>query len=187
MLIVISGPSGAGKSTIVQRILKPLGLELSISATTRPQRKGEVNHRDYHFITRQEFERRIARDEFLEYAEYNGHLYGTPKAPVLDALAQGKDVLLAIDVQGARKIRAAYPDALTIFVTVPNAETLRQRLVARRRGEDKNEIERRLQIAQEEMKCSGEFQHVVVNDVLDDAVAQTQQIITRARQERAAH
>jgi guanylate kinase len=177
-LIVISGPSGSGKSTLVQRLLaRPdLRLEVSISATTRPPRPGEVMDRDYVFLTRDQFE--SLRGEMLESAEVHGHLYGTPSEPVRRSIAQGRCVLLVIDVQGGFQIRRKMPGALLIFVQPPSLERLESRL--RSRGtDDEATIARRLANAQRELEAAESYDVHVINDELDLAVEELASILLR--------
>ena len=172
-LIVISGPSGAGKSTVVQGILEtcPLPLQMSISATTRDPRPGEVEGRDYRFLSREEFQRRRDRNEFLECAEVfgRGHWYGTLKQPVTTGLKQGQWLILEIDVDGALQVIERFPEAITIFVHPGSREELERRL--RNRGTETEEsILRRLAVASEELKLASRYQHVVVNENVEDTV-----------------
>lgn len=181
MLVVISGPSGSGKTSIAREILKRFPkIKESISATTRPMRKGEVDGKDYYFLDRKDFEKRISANGFLEYAEYAGELYGTPREPVDNALANGQTILLEIEVKGARIVRAAFPNALTLFVQPPSLSEARRRLVARHRGESEAEIDRRMEIARQEMACADEFGHRVENADLETAIDQAAKIITDA-------
>lgn len=176
MMVVISAPSGAGKSSLCQRLLNwSPRLMYSVSCTTRAPRVGEQHGRDYFFLSREEFEQRLAADEFLEHAEYNGHYYGTPRRFVEEQLAAGNDVLLDIEVQGARQVmervrggRFAYPQALvTIFLMPPSLELLEQRL--RCRGTDNPEtIRRRLAIAEREMAQWRMYDYVIISGTLDD-------------------
>lgn len=194
LLIVISAPSGAGKSTLCGRLRAAHpGMFYSISCTTRAPRPGEADGREYHFLTEAEFRRRLAAGEFLEHATVHGHLYGTPRTPVLAAMRAGRDVLMDIDVQGAAQIRdrmrEAPPDDplrrgyLDIFVTPPSLAELRRRLETR--GTDRPEvIERRLRKAGAEMARRGEYMHAVVNDRLDEASAQLEAVIAAEREER---
>jgi guanylate kinase len=196
LLIVISAPSGAGKSTLCDRLRAAHpDLRYSISCTTRAPREGEADGRDYHFIPEAEFRRRIAAGEFLEHATVHGHLYGTPRTPVLEAMQAGRDVLMDIDVQGAAQIRSRMQAApaedplrlgyFDIFVVPPSLAELRRRLEGR--ATDRPEvIERRLQKAGEEMARRGEYMHVVVNDRLDDAFAQLESAIASERARRKA-
>jgi guanylate kinase len=147
------------------------GLELSVSATTRGPRDGEVDGRDYHFLTREEFDRRVAAGEFLEFATYSGNRYGTLHSEVDDRLAAGVSVVLEIEVQGARQIRAAVPGAVLVFIAPPTPEALRERLVGR--GADSPEaIESRLRTAIDELAAQDEFTHRIVNDDVDRAAAE---------------
>lgn len=169
MLVIFSGPSGVGKDTVLQEVLKKSSdISLSVSLTTRPMRGAEVNGEDYYFVTREYFERKLSENGFLEYAEYGGNLYGTPKAPVDEMLSAGKNVILEIEVQGAEKIRKLYPDSIGIFVLPPSMSSLEKRL--RGRGTDDEEgIQRRLNIAGEEIRRSVEYDYVVINDSIDEA------------------
>jgi len=161
--VVVSGPSGVGKGTVVSEAvhLRP-SLQVSVSATTRPPRAGETDGVEYHFLSRSEFKSRIADGEMLEYAEFSGHLYGTPRAEVLKALAAGRTVLLEIELQGARQIKTAMPDSLTVFLQPPSMFELAARL--RSRGtEDAEEVDRRLRVAEGEIAAAGEFDVTLVN------------------------
>jgi guanylate kinase len=164
---VITGPSGVGKGTLIGELCRQFpDLRLSVSATTRPPRSGERDGREYHFLTPEEFERRAAAGEFLEHAEYAGNRYGTLSSEV----AEGP-VVLEIEVQGARQVREALPDAVQVFIAPPSTEALRERLIAR--GTDSPEgIRARLAQAEEELGAQGEFQRVVVNDDLGRAAAE---------------
>jgi guanylate kinase len=179
-LIIISGPSGSGKSTIVRRLLKEEGprLRLSVSATTRERRKGEVAGRHYHFWTREQFQRAIDDGAFLESAEVFGNLYGTPRSEVDPFRDRGEGVLLEIDVQGAEQVRRACPDAVSIFLRAPSLEVYEERL--RRRGTESEEvIRRRVEGARRELERAGEYDYQVVNDDLETAVQETLSIIRR--------
>ncbi len=185
-IIVISGPSGSGKTTIVRRVLaEDPSLVYSVSATTRPPRPGEVDGRDYRFLTREEFERRSAADGFAEQAEVFGNLYGTPAEPMRDALANGRVFVLDIDVQGARQIRARFPDAVFVFIKPPSEAVLAERLRGRR-TETPREFARRLEEARRELECAGEYDRAIVNDRLDDAVRELKEVIRQAKEERGA-
>lgn len=171
-LIVISGPSGVGKGTVIAAAMKQRPeLLLSVSATTREPRPGEIDGRSYHYLTRQEFLRRRAEGEMLESAEFAGNLYGTPRLAVSEALAAGRTVLLEIDLAGARQVKAAMPAAVTVFLAPPSMFDLAARL--RSRGtEDPVAVDRRLQVAESELAARGEFDAVLVNtDVGDTARA----------------
>ena len=168
--MVVSGPSGVGKSTLVRELLSEPGVEMSVSCTTRPPRPGEVHGRDYFFLDREELERRVARGEFAEYAEVFGNLYGTPRAFVEERVAAGRDVVMDVDVKGAMLLRDVFPEAVFVFVLPPSREELARRL--RRRGTESEEsIERRLRIADEEVRAAGGYDYVVVNDRLEEAAA----------------
>lgn len=177
--MVFSAPSGAGKSTIVREVLrrKPVpGMELSISATTRPRRPGEEEGRDYYFLSEEEFKSRRERGEFVEWAEVHGHLYGTLRRTVEEALEEGKVLLLEIDVQGARQIRRAFPESVSVFVAPPSLEVLEKRL--RERGRDPEEdIERRLEAAPKELSEAGYYDYIVVNEDLEEAVRAVEAIL----------
>lgn len=181
-LFIVSSPSGGGKTTLIHRLLeRPPGdpLHFSISHTTRPMRAGEVDGREYHFVSVAEFQAMVQRDEFLEHNEVHDNIYGTSKAEVLPRLAAGQDVVLDIDVQGARDIRRVYPDAVAIFIVPSSPGELERRL--RRRGLDGEEvIRKRLINAAKEIQEAGDFAYVIVNDDLDRATLELQSIV-RAR------
>ncbi|HYY21723.1 MAG TPA: guanylate kinase [Thermoleophilaceae bacterium] len=160
-MLVITGPSGVGKGTLIRGLLQRLpGLELSVSATTRPPRPGEVDGRDYHFLSDDEFQRRVDRGEFVEHATYAGHRYGTLRSE-LERPARG--IVLEIDVQGARQVRNALPEATQVFIAPPSLEELRRRL-ERRAADTPEQIRHRLAVALAELAARQEFAHVVVND-----------------------
>ncbi|MDQ3965192.1 MAG: guanylate kinase [Actinomycetota bacterium] len=162
-LIVVSGPSGAGKSTLIREALDAVpGLAYSVSATTRAPREGEVDGRDYIFLTREEFEERISEGWFLEWAEYSGNLYGTPEHRVEELLRKGLSVILEIELQGARQVREKRPDAVMIFVQAPSLEETRKRLQGRA-TEDEKAMEARMTTALTEVSAKGEFDYEVVN------------------------
>jgi guanylate kinase len=181
-LFIVSSPSGGGKTTLIRHLLTdPPGapLHFSVSHTTRPMRSGESNGREYHFVTVEEFQRMVQRDEFLEHNEVHDNIYGTSKAEVLPRLAAGQDVILDIDVQGARDIRRVAPEAVAIFIVPPSPEELSRRLTAR--GLDGPEsIRKRLINAAREIQEVSAFQYVIVNDALDRATLELQSIV-RAR------
>ena len=163
MLIVLSGPSGSGKGTIIKSLLSSRkDTVLSISVTTRQPRPGEVDGVHYFFRTRDEFEEMIASDTLLEYAEYNGNYYGTPKKAVTDMLEQGRDVILKIEVEGAMNIKRLYPDSVTVFILPPDYETLRSRLVGRGTNAA-DDIERRMKKALYEFTLVKNYDYAVVN------------------------
>ncbi len=177
-LIVLSGPSGVGKGTILREVMqRRRELCYSVSATTRPIRPGEVEGKSYYFIDREAFERMIACDELLEYATYAGNYYGTPVKAVEDALANGKSVVLEIEVQGALQIMQSRPDALTIFVAPPSFSSLQERL--QRRGDTAPAIAaKRLKIALEECRLSAHYQYIIVNDTVTHAAQELEAILT---------
>lgn len=187
LLFVVSAPSGAGKSTLLARVMPALpGLGFSVSHTTRAPRPGEVSGRDYHFVGREEFValRERTPSGFLEWAEVHGNLYGTSRAEVEGLLAAGRDVVLDIDVQGARQLRGLLP-AVFIFIAPPSLEELSRRL--RHRGTEAEETVRlRLANAREELQAAGEYDYLVVNETLDEAAAQLRAIVLaeRCRQRR---
>lgn len=176
-LIVITGPSGVGKGTIVRSLLASYPqLSLSISATTRKPRPGEIDGRDYYFVDRAEFETMIAEDKLIEWAEYAGNYYGTPKDKLEATLKQGKWLLLEIELVGARIIKKIFPDALRIFILPPSMAELESRL--RGRGKDSEEaINKRLASAEIEIAASSEFTHCIVNDRLNQTIEEVKKII----------
>jgi guanylate kinase len=176
-VFVITGPSGVGKGTLIRGLMeRHPELELSVSATTRAPRPGERDGVDYHFLTREEFDRRVANGSFVEHADYAGRSYGTLRSELDDRIDAGKPVVLEIEVQGARQVRAAVPDAVQVFIAPPSLDALRTRLVGRG-TDDAGEVERRLRVAEQELTAQPEFGHVVVNDRLDDALAQLSTIL----------
>jgi guanylate kinase len=185
LLFIVSGPSGAGKSTLVNRVLARVpGLVYSISYTTRPQRPTEVEGRDYHFISRREFERLRETGELIEWAEVYGHLYGRSQAALRRELEAGRDVIVSIDVQGAATLRRLPLDSVSIFILPPSFEVLAERLRARERDLSGN-VERRLAIACEEVRQYRDFDYVIINDRLDDALALLEAIILAERHRRS--
>lgn len=179
ILIVVSGFSGAGKGTLMKELLKkyPDDYALSISATSRKPREGEQEGVEYFFKTREEFEKMIEGEELVEYAQYVGNYYGTPKAYVEEQLEAGKDVILEIEIQGALKIKEKFPQTVLMFVTPPSAEELKNRLVGRG-TEDMDTIERRLFRAVEEAEGIEAYDYLVVNDILELCVEEMHQIIS---------
>jgi guanylate kinase len=176
-VFVITGPSGVGKGTLIRLLRERVPeLALSVSATTRQARPGETQGEDYHFISDEEFARHVEAGDFVEWAEYSGRRYGTLREELDRHTSGGRPVLLAIEVQGARQVRETLPDATQIFIRPPSDDALRDRLVGR--GTDTAEqVERRLNVAGEELSAAGEFKHVVVNDRLDEAVDQLEGIV----------
>ena len=171
LLIILSGPSGAGKDTVLKELLAHNDkVRVSISATTRQPRQGEENGRDYHFISREQFETLIQRDGVLEYAEYCGNFYGTPRAQVEAWLDEGLDVVLEIEVQGAKKVMAKCPEAVSVFILPPSFAVLEKRL--RRRATDSEEaVQKRLAAARGEILQAADYDYMVVNDALEDCVS----------------
>lgn len=174
-MLLISGPSGSGKSTICQRLLEDPRVVYSVSATTREPRTGEVYGRDYIFLSKQEFSRRIAAGEFIEHAEVYGSMYGTLRAPMLEAIGAGKVFLVEIDVQGALQLKVLDVPGIYVFISPPDFEVLRKRLVERG-TESPEALERRLQKAKDEYRERVRYDHVVVNDDLHEALARIRSI-----------
>jgi guanylate kinase len=176
-LLVLSSPSGAGKTSIARRLLEVRAdLAYSVSATTRPQRPGETDGRDYHFLPAGEFARRVAAGEFLEHAVYGGHRYGTLRAEVEAIIQRGCHALLDIEIDGARQLRSSYPEAVHVFVLPPSGDELVRRLEGRN-TEDPAAVRRRLDHAAEELAAVGEYGYAVVNDDLARAVARVAAIV----------
>ncbi len=174
-MVLISGPSGSGKSTICKRILEDERVVFSVSATTRDMRPGEIDGRDYRFLDRSDFRRRVDAGEFIEFAEVYGNMYGTLRAPMEEALAAGKVYLVEIDVQGALQLKALGVEGIYVFIAPPSFEVLRERLSGR--GTESPEVlERRLNKAEDEYRERVKYDHVVVNDNLETAVAEVRQI-----------
>jgi guanylate kinase len=175
--VVLSAPSGAGKTTIAKRLLASRSdIGYSVSCTTRSPRAGEVDGQDYHYLSRDEFDARVARGEFAEWAEVHGQRYGTLRSEVERILASGRHVMLDIDVQGARQVTAAFPDAVTIFVVPPSVEVLVARLLGRK-SEDAEALALRLRNARMELLDAPRYQHLVENDDLDRATARVAEIL----------
>ena len=185
ILFIISAPSGSGKSTLVSELRKQVsGVDFAISWTTRAPRGSEENGREYYFTSREEFERMIAQGVFLEHAEVFGHLYGTARKSLDDARAAGHDLILDIDVQGAAQVRARMPEAVGVFVMPPNPRVLRTRLRNRSRAEgvvNEEELYRRLHEASREIEKYRDYGYILVNDILDRAVAQLEAIVLAER------
>ena len=180
VLFVVSGPSGVGKGTINKRLFEEFGdaVAFSVSATTRGPREGEADGREYFFISRQEFEKRVANNEFLEHAEYAGNCYGTPRDYVLSLLERGVSVILEIDVQGAMQVKRRMPECVSVFILPPSFEELEHRL--RGRGtETPEKIERRLAAAKAEMAHAPQYDYQIINDDLDAAYARLREVFIR--------
>jgi guanylate kinase len=176
-VFVITGPSGVGKGTLIRGLMeRHPQLELSVSATTRAPRPGEADGVDYHFLSREEFDKRVAEEAFVEHADYAGRSYGTLRSELEARVRSGTPVVLEIEVQGARQVRAAMPEAVQVFIAPPSLEALRTRLIGRG-TDDAEEVERRLRVAEQELAAQPEFGHVVVNDRLDEALEQLSAVV----------
>jgi guanylate kinase len=181
ILFVVSSPSGGGKGTLIDRVLKTVpDLCYSVSYTTRAPRNGEINGREYFFVTRKEFEEMAAASEFLESAEVHGNLYGTARQQVLNETCAGRDIVLEVDVQGAASVRELPLDSVSIFILPPSFEVLRRRLIARGTDPPK-QLELRLRNAPEELKCYSQFDYVIINDDAESAAAQLGAIVWAER------
>ncbi len=177
ILTIISGFSGAGKGTLLNEMLKKYNnYSLSISATTRKPREGEIDGKSYFFKTKEEFEDMIREDAFIEYASYVGNYYGTPKSYVMDKLEKGQDVILEIEIQGALKVKEKYPEAMLIFISTPNALSLKERLEGRK-TENVDQIKARLKRAAEEASSMEKYDYILINDNLNEAVDNLHQLI----------
>ena len=177
-LIILSGPSGAGKSTIISNVIaKRNDLSFSVSATTRQPRQGEKEGTNYYFTNREEFLKMVSEGKFLEYAEYAGSLYGTPKAPVLDILSSGKSVILDIETKGAEQVKKSMPEAVTVFIIPPSLSELESRLIQRNQNSYEN-ISRRMEIARSEYEVAESYDYVVVNADHREAEYELDSIIT---------
>ena len=177
---MITGPSGVGKGTLIRGLLERVpGLGLSVSATTRAPRPGESDGVDYHFMTPEEFEHRVAAGDFVEHATYSGNRYGTLRSELERHLDEGDGVVLEIEVEGARQVRGAIPEAIAVFIAPPSREALRARLVGR--GTDSSEqVDARLETAERELVAQPEFAHVLVNDRLEQAIDELASIVRSA-------
>lgn len=181
MLILLSGPSGSGKGTVCNHLINTLrGIRLSVSATTRQPRPGEVHGRDYYFMSREEFEKLTGEGGFLEWAPIYGYLYGTPAGPVREALSRGEDVILEIDVQGGLQVKEHFPDAVLIFLIPPSRSALESRLIARG-TESQAEIEKRMLWVDTELGFISRYDYVLVNDQISDTVAGVRCIVEAER------
>lgn len=179
LLVVFSGPSGVGKGTVRKKVFERLGEQLyfSISMTTRGIREGEANGVDYHFVSRDEFLKELDRDNLLEYNEYVGNFYGTPKDMVFNEMENGKDVILEIEVNGAKQIKEKVPNCISIFIAPPSFDALKERLIGRN-TDSPEVIEKRLKKAEEEIALAKNYDYVVINDNIDDAANEVVSILT---------
>lgn len=181
ILITFSGPSGSGKDTVLNKLIKKRDdTGISISMTTRKMREGEIDGVHYYFVTRDFFEKKIEADGMLEYAEYAGNLYGTPKDPVDEMIKAGKVVILEIEVQGAEKIKQKYPEVVSVFLMPPSLGVLEERLRGRN-TDDEETISHRLVIAREEIRKASDYDYIVINDDIDSAVEKFSGIIDAER------
>ncbi len=181
ILIILSGPSGSGKDTVLNELVKDRDdIKVSISMTTRQKRDAEIDGTHYYFVDREYFEKKIADNKMLEFAEYADNYYGTPKEPVDEMLSNGKAVILKIEVQGAEKIRKLYPNVISIFLMPPSIRVLENRLRGRN-SEDEETVNHRLVIAREEMRRASEYDYIVVNDTVEQAVEGINTIISAER------
>lgn len=176
LLVVISGPSGTGKGTVCKALLERNDFWISISATTRKPRDGEVDGVNYYFLTKDDFESKIKNKDFLEYAEVYGNYYGTPKKNALDAMNLGKDVILEIDIQGALKVKENYPEGVFIFILPPSMEELKHRIIGRG-SETQESLITRFKSAYKEINYISKYNYGVINDTVDNAVKKIESII----------
>lgn len=184
MLIVISGPSGSGKGTIIKEVMKKIpDLIYSVSYTTRPKREGEIEGKDYFFISKDEFEKLIDEDFFIEWAKVYDYYYGTGKEFVLNNLNDNKDVILEIEIQGAKKIREIYDkkNVIFIFIAPPDFKELEKRIMNRKRGETEEEIKKRMDFAKKEIEESKNYDYIIINDNINKAVKKIVNIINKER------
>jgi len=180
LLVVISGPSGAGKGTICKALLNENKFWISVSATTRQARNGEVDGVNYYFLSKEEFKKRISQNDFLEYAEVYGNFYGTPRSKVLEAIDNGDDVILEIDIQGALKVKESYPEGVFIFILPPSMEELKKRII-NRGSETPESLMTRFTSAYKEINYVSKYNYAVVNDTVGEAVKKIQGIIVAER------
>lgn len=180
LLVVISGPSGAGKGTICKALLDKNDFWISVSATTRDPRKGEVNGVNYYFLTKEDFKDRIENDDFLEYAEVYGNYYGTPRSEVLKAINKGEDVILEIDIQGALRVKETYPEGVFIFILPPSMEELKNRII-NRGSETPESLVTRFKSAYKEINYVSKYNYAVINDTVDEAVKKIESILIAER------
>ena len=186
LLVVLSGPSGVGKDTVLQKMREmQIPMHYAITATTRPKRPGEIDGYHYYFLSVEDFKKKIEQGEFLEYANVYGNWYGSPKSPVIRALKEGKDVLLKLDVQGARSVRKDFPEALLLFLAPPSIEWLKYHLRARK-TETPEKLRAREEAALEELKAADEFDYVVLNrdNDVESVVREIVEIINREKSSR---
>ena len=184
LVIIVSAPSGSGKTTIIKHLLEKMpGVKRSISYTTRPPREGEKQQEDYIFLSREEFEKKIEKGELLEWEENFGHYYGTSKAQLDEAIENKEDLILSIDVKGARKVREKIPESISIFVMPPSVEELRSRLEGRNTDQE-TDVSQRLKESEREIASSDEYDYVIVNVEIDKAVEELYSIIEKERQNR---
>lgn len=182
ILMVISGPSGSGKGTVVKELIKEEDFSLSISATTRKPRAGEKDGIEYFFKTEEEFKRMINNGELLEWANFVGHFYGTPKEYVLSKLDEGKSVVLEIEVQGAEQIKEKYPETVLVFLVPPSKAELEKRLIGRG-TEDIETVKKRIERSAEEIKLIDKYDYVVINDEVENAVEKIKEIVDVCKME----
>lgn len=180
LLLVISGPSGAGKGTICKALVDKNDFWLSVSATTRQPRQGEIHGKNYYFIDRNDFLSRIEKNDFLEYAEVYGNFYGTPKSKVIEVLESGKDVILEIDIQGALKVKEAFPEGIFIFILPPSMEELKKRII-KRGSETPESLMTRFKSAYKEINYVSKYSYAVVNDTVEEAARKIESIVTAER------